>query len=246
LRFLQLTVKRVANIRFESRNQPFKFVSIKKQTMKKGPMLISNLAVLFTSKKYEASTQREMRPKCGITSQLISVAKVKVEVGCIAIISLLLTGCYQQFYATGTKEPPVARDLVNVRDWKKEIILHFEDSIVHLQQMTLSHDTLAGLAAVLPMELSKQLKPKRKRSTGYQARQDPTVTNQAHIYAMGRLSGYIQTGDSMVQIPHAKIQRMDVYERDGTAIAVNYTLSTLGIIICIALPVLLLVASFFG
>jgi hypothetical protein len=175
-----------------------------------------------------------------IATPPVSGGKVRFVVGCIALAGLLLTGCYQQFYTTGTKEPPVSRDLANVREWNKEIILHFEDSIVHLKQMTLSHDTLAGLPAVLPWELSKQLKPKRKRSTGYQARQDPTVTNQAHIYVMGRLSSYLQAGEPKIFIPHARIQRMDVYERDGTAIAFNYTLNTLGIIASVVLIIFLL------
>lgn len=145
---------------------------------------------------------------------------------CVLLFAGSITGCYQQFYRTNTRQSADRDILQRLQASNKFFIVHFPDRNAGLRNVSVNQNTIEGDEILLPAEHTSELKPKTKGSNVVKRFDKDSVLMQVHLY-----TSTPSVSKGRISIPISDISRMDVYEFDRNATTLSHTISTVGVIV---------------
>lgn len=145
------------------------------------------------------------------------------------VINVFATGCYHQFYRSGTKSLVDADMMQKLQASDKYFILHLPDRTIHLQNLTVKDNQIEAEEALLQPEHSRALNPDTSNSNNIKKRNKKFVLTEVHLY-----SNMAAEKSGRISLPLSTIYRIDDYKYDAKATRSNYIFSTAGLV----LPVL--------
>lgn len=154
--------------------------------------------------------------------------------------ALLLVGCFQKFYQTGTLKEVNAETIEKLKKADKYFILHYTDSVYEMRNLAVTGNQLVGRRSVLPKAHSGQLAPAEGGGHNVKARNMDAVLSEVHLYVNKAAAG--TTGNEvMVDLPD--IYRLDAYEFDEKSTKSSTVMSIIGLTVAGLLAVGIIVAS---
>ncbi len=162
------------------------------------------------------------------------------------LVVFVLTGCFQFYYKTNTRHTIDAATIQQLQTAKKYFILHFRDSSVALNNITIKNEKLeADMAEVLP-EHTKYLDPDKstsvirttnfsplKKSYSVKAKDRYNTFMEVHLY----VDEDIQKDQTQLSMLFSSFKRIDVYELNKGATTTNHILSIVGLTVGITFAV---------
>ena len=157
----------------------------------------------------------------------------------LVIIFLLfaLTGCFQYYYKTNTRNTINAFEVQQLQAANKYFIIHFRDSVVALGNVSVNDNKIEGNMVQLLPAHSKYLDPDRTSVYTQTTRFSPRKHHyrvkaadrnntfmEVHIYA----DESIDKSNAQLSLPVSSLKRIDVYELDREATTANHVLSIVG------------------
>lgn len=160
----------------------------------------------------------------------------------VLLTVLLLAGCFQKYYQTGTTSENVAEKVSALNNTQKVFILHSgrSKSIYQLNNVSLQEDHLKGTIKPLEKSHTYALEPEQKSSNVMAKKKLGNVLNEVHLYTKDTVTGWVPE----VNIPVSSIYRMDIYEFDAKATQRSKTTSIIGLaLVAVAITAVIVVAS---
>ena len=158
---------------------------------------------------------------------------------CCSVLLLTLTGCFRQFYKTGTVVQTNSQTLQQLKGENKFFILHTGDSARAIQIISISDEMVEAETATLIKEHSQGLSPEPGDETVMRKKYKEAVLNEVHLYvpaSQTEIQGH-------VSIPIDSISRMDVNTFNQKATTRNHIWSGVGIGLATATGILIWAAS---
>lgn len=145
----------------------------------------------------------------------------------IILVGLVLTGCFQYYFRTATRNQLDLATLQRLRNSGRYFIIHTGDSIVALQNMELQDNVLEGdLAPVEPSHLG-YMHPRVDKTNRVRRKDKSAKLIEVHLYA----SSITARDQKHIAVPLSSFDRIDVYEYDKGATTANHVFSWVGVAI---------------
>jgi hypothetical protein len=150
------------------------------------------------------------------------------------IFLLFLTNCghYYKVRDSDNIINPDTKTELNLKG--KYVILRDGNMSYNFYNIDIKGDTMKGYIRVLSFEHKNHLQPKREKGNRYKKSIEPGVINEVHIHVAD--SSIIYSKGRIVSLPLSSIQKIQVYEKDGTTTALSWILPpvlTIGVVAAI-------------
>lgn len=148
------------------------------------------------------------------------------------MLSFSLLSCYQHYFRTHTQNKADADMLERLRSSNKIFLVHYQNGIVALQNVSIKNNTLTADTSLLDQLHLKYANPETGRTNRVKKTDKPGTLMEVHLYTNDAKPA---TGN--ISIPVSSINRVDVYELDKGATTTNHVLSTVGVVLVTAVVV---------
>jgi hypothetical protein len=152
-------------------------------------------------------------------------------------LTFTLTGCFQYFYKTNTRNTIDTFAIQQLQAANKYFIVHFRDSAIALNNIMVSNEKIEGSMVQLLPEHKKYLNPDKTTVTTQTTRFSPKKTHyrvkaadrnntlmEVHLY----VDEDIRKDQVQLSLPVSSFKRIDVYALDREATTANHILSIVG------------------
>lgn len=156
----------------------------------------------------------------------IRSSKASRLIACIILVSLLMmpNSCY--YYRINRSEAPYATEVKRLHEDGRYIILHIDENVWHLTDITIDEVQMTGVISKLSgHDMYKKAtydNPIRYRKS--EKKDQSEVLNEVHIFTSGNISPEL----NRVTIPLDAVEKIDVYDRATGATIASWTLASLG------------------
>jgi hypothetical protein len=151
----------------------------------------------------------------------------KTTVVVSALMIVVLSSCFLNFYRTNTKNSIDANTLKNLQTSSKYFIIHFTNNnkAFGLAGVSVNGDKLEGNLVELPEEHKKYLYPNPDKTNRVKSIDKTSALMEVHLYNTQPQA----EAQTHISIPISAISRIDVYELDRSATSSNHILSWVGV-----------------
>ena len=144
----------------------------------------------------------------------------------LGLFTIILTGCFNHFFRTGTVKGIDAATIRRLQSEDKYFILHAGNTTLSMKKLKVEKDHVEADLDTLPDYHAKYLNPKTEKPNIVKAKDKPFTLLEVHMY----YSGKIDSTATHFSAPVSSIERIDVYEFDPKTTSTNHVLSVLGIV----------------
>jgi hypothetical protein len=147
-------------------------------------------------------------------------------IACVILVSLIImpSSCY--YYRINRSQAPYSPEVKRLHEEGRFIILHIDDNVWHLTDITVDEMQMTGVISELRgHDMYKQAtydKPIRYRKSATNDQSE--VLNEVHIY----VSGFTRSDLNRVSIQLDAVEKIDVYDRATGATIASWGLASLG------------------
>lgn len=151
----------------------------------------------------------------------------KHKVPALLVTAIVLTSCFQHYFLSGTSRNIDAATIDKWQRASKYFVLHGDNNIWGMENVTVTGNTIQGDLVNLPPEHRKYLNPDTEK-TNRVKKEDKTITlMEVHLYTKTP----VPSGQTHVMLQASDLNRMDVYEFDKSHTNANHALSWAGVIV---------------
>lgn len=140
----------------------------------------------------------------------------------------LITGCY--YYKVKTLNPPIqfSKDVDQISNPEKYVIIHFEEKVWQLVKVELNKKTISGKPVPLEgHEYYKKTNPnKANRYRKTYSNDESDVLNEVHIY----INSYTKHNDDKIEIPLKSIQKIELYSPDSANTVASFFFTSVAVV----------------
>jgi len=144
----------------------------------------------------------------------------------LSVITVLLTGCFNHFFRTGTLQGIDAAAMQRLQSQEKYFILHVNDGAMAMDSVKIQKDRIDASLSALPAGHLHYLNPKIEKANLIKAKEKNVVLAEVHLYYTGK----IDSTQSHFSAGLSEFNRVDVYEFDPKTTTFNHVMSVAGII----------------
>ena len=139
-------------------------------------------------------------------------------------VMILLSSCYKFFYKANSTSAINAATVQQLQSREKYFILHSDNKILGLTNVTVKNDSISGRLEKLSQFHSLHLSPGPGTSNSVKKIDKSYTLEEVHLYTKDNL-----TDSSFYAAPLSSFNRMDVYELDKGRTNANHILSSVGV-----------------
>jgi hypothetical protein len=144
----------------------------------------------------------------------------------LGLFALVLTGCYNHFFRSGTLKGIDAATIRRLQSEDKYFILHAENKTMAMNDLKIKDDNIEADLDSLPDYHAQYLHPKTDKPNIVKSKDKRFTLFEVHMY----YPGSIDSTAAHFSVPVSRIERVDVYEFDPKTTNTNHVLSTVGVI----------------
>lgn len=142
-----------------------------------------------------------------------------------SLISIVLTGCFNHFFRSGTLKGVDAATIRRLQSEDKYFILHAANKTMAMNDVKIKDDKIEANLDTLPDYHAKYLHPKTDKPNVIKSKDKRYTLFEVHMY----YPGTVDDTSPHFSVPVSAIERVDVYEFDPATTTTNHVLSTVGL-----------------
>ncbi len=150
----------------------------------------------------------------------------------LALITVSLSSCFQQFYKTNTTPKIDAVAFEKLQTQRKVFFVHTPGGVFMLKDSKIENDVLTGNKYSSSPKYERYMNPIANESNRYPKREKAIALSQVHVYTNNTFQDVLR-----INLAVNQIFRMDVYSKDIMATRKSRVISIAGIVLPVAIVV---------
>ena len=152
--------------------------------------------------------------------------KAKKKTILFLLITIVLTSCFQHYFRTNTQKSVDAATIQKLLTEGKYFVVHFNNSVMAMQNIIIADDKLNADLIDLPKERLKYTEPNPDKANLVKVKAQSRTLMEVHLYS----SSSRDNQQTHLSLPLSALNRIDIYEFDAKATSRNRVLSIVGIV----------------